>query len=80
MFWSAGFFFLISGTIVTNHCPGLMSLPSSFSAISETQREQEELVWSQSLCGSDGRWPVQENREMQQHPQPKVEAAAHCVS
>lgn len=59
---------------------GSFSQSSCFSVVSETKREQEKLVWSQSVCGSDSRRPVQENREMQQHPQPQMEAAAHCVS
>lgn len=59
---------------------GSLSSSPCFSAVSKTKREQEKLVWSQSLCGSDGRRPVQENWEMQQHPQPQMEAAAHCVS
>lgn len=57
--------------MVSSHC---------FSFIRKAEREQEELVWSQSLRGSVGGGPVQENREMQQHPQPQMEAATHCVS
>lgn len=56
------------------------SVSSCFSNISKTKREQEKLVWSQSLCGSNSRWPVEENWEMQQHPQSKMEATSHCVS
>lgn len=59
---------------------GPSSLSLCFSAVSKTEREQEKLVWSQSLCGSDSRRAVQENREMQQHPQPQMETASHCVS
>lgn len=51
-----------------------------FSNISKTKREQEKLVWSQSLRGSYSRWPVEENWEMHQHPQSQMEATAHCVS
>lgn len=51
-----------------------------FSAISKTERKQEELVCSQSLCGSDSWRAIQENREMQQHSQPQMETAGHCVS
>lgn len=71
--------FLPAPARLTSVCLSL-SLPPCFSAISKTKREQEKLVRSQSLCGSDSRRPVKENWEMQQHPQPQMEAAAHCVS
>jgi len=51
-----------------------------FSAVGEAQGEQEELVRPQSLRRGGGGRPVQKDGDMQQHPQPQVEAAPHCVS
>lgn len=62
------------------NCHNFHFLFSCFSAISKTERKQEELVWSQSLCGSDGRRPVQKDREVHKHAQSQMEAATHCVS
>lgn len=73
------FFFFFTPHRLTVHCL-IHHLSFCFSAISKAKREQEKLVWSQSLRGSDGRRPIQEDREMQQYPQPQMEAAAHCVS
>ena len=50
------------------------------SSLCEAEGKQEELVWAESLCrGGCGR-PIQEDREMHQHPQPQMETAHHCVS
>ncbi len=43
--------FCINTTDCVLHCSFFLS--PSFSAISKTEREQEKLVWSQSLRGGD---------------------------
>lgn len=37
------------------------------------------MVWTKPLCGSLGRWTVQEDRKMQQYKQSEVETASYSV-
>lgn len=76
-------FFVFFFSFCTDTTDSLLHFSTScccFSNISKIKREQEKLVWSQSLRGSYSWWPVEENWEMHQHPQSQMEAAAHCVS
>ena len=55
---------------------------SSFahSAVGQTEGEQKELVWPQSVRGGGCGRPVEEDREMQQHTQPQMEAVTDSVT
>ena len=53
---------------------------NSFSAVSQAEGKQKELVRSEPVCGGRGGWTVQEDGEVQQHTQSKMEASAHRVS